>query len=84
MKICVECASKSNWDNIIETVTHMEKYPASFVGHDKIRPASLIFEVDCENADEAIKYIKSTIKATSYGKGIMFRVVPHGQLVYFQ
>jgi len=83
MKICVESGSKANWDNIINTVKEIPEFNASFIGHDKLRPMSLIFEITCDDTDYAITTIKKAIKSTDYGKAIMFRVVPHGQLVYF-
>lgn len=84
MKICVECASKSNWNNIINTLEKNIVYKCSFVGNDKIRPLSLIFNVESmDSLDDTIKNIKTMIKSTDYGKSIMFRVVPYGKLVYF-
>lgn len=83
MKYTIDCGSRGNHDNIIATVTAMTEFKVTFIGKDKMKPTSMHFEIDCDDVDHVIKTIKATIKATPYGKAIMFRVMPYGQLVYF-
>lgn len=83
MKFSVETGSKSNWDNIVATLTAMEVFKVTYLGRDKMRPTSLLFEVEHEDTDYVIKTMKAAIKSTEYGKAIMFRIVPYGKMVYF-
>ena len=83
MKMSVECGSKGNWNNIINTLTAMSEFKVTYIGPDKMKPIAMLFEVEHEDADHIIKTMKKAIKATDYGKSIMFRIVPYGQLVYF-
>lgn len=83
MKISVECAVKTYWDRIIEVVTNIEGLNAKYLGTEKLKPLSMNFEVEGDDVDEVVKTIKAAIKATDWGKAIMFRVAPTGQAVYF-
>lgn len=68
MKISVNTALQQN--EIIELLDGQERAGIQFTFLEK-QGMKLIFEVNCDDGDAAIKVAKSTIKATPFGAAIL-------------
>lgn len=45
-------------------------------------PQSLVFECTEDDPDKVVPFLKGTIKKTELGNIMMFRVTPHGKLMW--
>lgn len=83
MTISVQSAARNRHPVMIETLETSQRFTYKYVGVDKFNPISLTFEVDSEDEKTVIVATEKELKAV-LGRGVQFRVVPYGKVVYYR
>lgn len=82
MKISVQSAARPRHQLMIDTLQGSDQYKYQYLGVDKLNPISLNFEVDSEDEKAVVMATEKLLKNV-LGKGVQFRVVPYGKVVYY-
>jgi len=84
MKISVQSAARCRHPVIVETLEASSRYPYKYVGVDKLNPISLTFEVETVEEERIVIMATEKELKTVLGRGVQFRVVPFGKVVYYR
>jgi len=82
MKITVECPAKIVHKEIIEAVESLADYRFKYCGEDPYVRMNVNFEVDAEDKDAIVYYVKTNLKKFPVARKATFRVIPYGEIGY--